>query len=388
MARSISPTLLSLDQWAAVMGYNPWEFNQIGTGIQFARDAQCQTVFYQYSWQKQFLSREEIGLAIAQAENALEKVLGFPIAPKWISQEPNPYPQKAAVSSGFTEGWLTPDRRWKSVSLANGYIQKLGQKVWTLVETDVTYTRSDPDGDGFDELFTATVTAADLDVNTIKVFYPEADRDNLDESYEIRPLSLSYDGSTLTIKGKMYQLVKPSETEKIKPSSLDATGTIYTEALDVYAETADDDFGTAIWDKGSGYMCAEGDAAATIENAQIQAPRRIRPVISSCHTLGRPPNRLMVNYQAGYPLKNGKVDTIMALMVARLSTTYLPALSCGCDRADQILFFWRSVPSDGEIGARPLTLEEINENIFGASRGAVFAWQQSQLLLQTKGLGV
>lgn len=388
MARAVTKTLLSLEQWAEVMGYNPWEFNQIGTGIQFARDTQCPTVFYQYQWQKQFLSREEIALAIAQAELALEKVLGFPIAPKWIESEEVLYPNKAAVSSGLTNGYHRANGTWKSVALANGYIQQLGQKVWTLLEAGVTYTRSDPDGDSFNELFTATVTAADLDITKIKVFYAAADRDNLDETWEIRPLKLSYDGTTLTIKGKMYQLVQPPLTEVIKPSSLDATDTIYVETVDVYIETADTDFGAAIWDKGSGLYCDTSSASFDITDAQITQPRRIRPVINPAYSYGRLPNRLSINYQAGYPLEGGKVSQVLALMIARLSTNYLPALSCGCDRPDQILFFWRSFPSDTEQGARPMTQEEINENPFGTSRGAIFAWQNAQLLLQTIGLGV
>jgi hypothetical protein len=57
MARSDIPTLLSLDQFAEVIGFNYWEFNQIGesdggTGLQFARNNQCESVMYQFSYQR------------------------------------------------------------------------------------------------------------------------------------------------------------------------------------------------------------------------------------------------------------------------------------------------------------------------------------------------
>lgn len=388
MARAITETLLSLDQWAEIMGFNPYEFNQIGTGIQLARDAQCQTVFYQYSWQKQFLSREEIALAVAQSENAIESVLGFAIAPKWYTAEEREYPQGLAVSSGETRNWLDARGRWKSVPLKSGYVTALGTRTWTLVEADVAITRSDEDGDGIEESWTATVTASDLTSSNIRVFFSAANRDNLDASYLIRPVSVSYDAPTLTVKGKIYQLVNPTLAEWIKPSALDfgASPSIFVDTIDIYQESASSDYGTAYWDAIDGLNCTTPSAA--ISSYSFDGNRRVRPQTTGVWTNGRAPNRLEVNYRAGYPLENGRVNRIMAMMVARLSTSYMPALSCGCDRPDQILSFWRSSPADTETGKRPMTMEEINENIFGTNRGAIFAWQQCQLLLQSLGVGV
>lgn len=387
MARATTTTLLSLDEWAAVMGFNPYEFNQIGEGLTLAREAQCPTVFYQYSWQRQFLSREEIALATAQAENALRNVLGFAIAPQWFVGEEVDYPPSAAISTGGTANWLDGFGRWKSIPLKNGFVETLGLQTWTLVEADVTYTKSDEDGDGIEETFTATVSHAGLSADAIRVFYSEADRDNLDSSYLIRPLSISYATPTLTIKGKIYQLTKPSLNEKIKPDSLNVSdAAIYVGTIDIYSEAASTDYGTAYWNENPSLYCAA--AESSISAYSHGGNRRVQPVINGVYTQGRAPNRLAVNYKAGYPLKNGKVDPIMAMMVARLSTSYLPSLSCGCDRSDQILTFWRSSPADTETGKRPMTLEEINENILGTNRGAIFAWQQCQLLLQSLGVGV
>lgn len=387
MARANIETLLSLDEWARVMGFNPYEFNQIGTGLKLARDAQCQTVFYQYSWQKQFLSREEIAMAIAQSEEALRNELGFPIAPQWFEGELHDYPQRAAVSVGRTSNWVSAKGTWKSIPLENGYITALGKRTLTLIEADVAYVSSDTDGDSINDRFTATVNAAGLDVNKIRVYFPSAERGVYDfETYRIRPLFITYVDPVLTIIGSLSQLVKPSLTDALKPSSLDVAGAIYATAIDVYEEGIEADYGTAYWDRVEYLNCAA--ATDAISSAEITGTRRITPTINGSYLQGRAPNRLAVNYQAGYPLKNGAVNPVMAEVVARLATTYIPALSCGCDKPDQILTFWRSSPADTETGKRPMTLKEIDENIFGVTRGAIFAWQKVQQIKQSIGVGV
>src|SRR4051812_34008049 len=52
MARATTETLLPLATWAKIMQLNPWEFEQIGTGFPQVNHAQCDHVFFQYSWQQ------------------------------------------------------------------------------------------------------------------------------------------------------------------------------------------------------------------------------------------------------------------------------------------------------------------------------------------------
>ena len=65
MARCSIETGLPLDTWAAILGISPWEFNQCRFPV--TKSAQCSDVVYQFPWQHDHLSREEIGEAIADA---------------------------------------------------------------------------------------------------------------------------------------------------------------------------------------------------------------------------------------------------------------------------------------------------------------------------------
>ena len=141
MARASTPTLLSLDQWAQVMGFDLWQFNQIGEGggLTFGRDAQCQTVFYQYSWQKQFLSREEIAQAITKAEAAIFPLLRFYPSPVYTVSEEHDYPHDARVSQ---PDWLTPKGQWKSIGLDAKFFCEVGTISRTVISANQTYVAS------------------------------------------------------------------------------------------------------------------------------------------------------------------------------------------------------------------------------------------------------
>ena len=53
--RADTETLLSLFEWGQLLGINPWELAQFESPTEHS--AQCESVFYQYAWQQDFLSR-------------------------------------------------------------------------------------------------------------------------------------------------------------------------------------------------------------------------------------------------------------------------------------------------------------------------------------------
>lgn len=390
MARASTPTLLSIDQWAQVLGFSPWLINQIGEGggLVFGQQAQCDTVFYQYSYQRQFLSREEIGQAIAKAEAAIFPLMRFYPAPVYSIAEEHPYPHDARRE---TPDWLTPQGKWKSIGLNGKLFCEIGTRTRTLIGANQAYVTSDSDGDGVDDTFTLTIATTETNVDYIGVYYNAATRDDLDETWRIRPVQVLISGGNAVITGHLAQLVNPNLQRLPNPVPLQVdTSNVYVASLDVYQVKPDTTaIGTAHWNSRAGWI---NDASSSaIGNYEIASKQQsyIRPVIGgACYGLNRAPDRVEINYLSGYPLSNGKIQAPYAQMIAFLSCAYLPGLSCGCDRADQILFFWRNSPSDGEQGTFPVTIEQVNSMNFPPVRGGFYAAQQIELVLETMGLAI
>lgn len=377
MARSSVETLLSLDEWASILGINLWYFNQIGEGLSFARIEDCQTVWYQHQWQNQFLSREEAAQAILSAERALSLVLNYHIAPKYEElayvQYPRPFQRY-----NFNE-WLDNRRQWKSVQAEWQYIQQIGTRVRTAISTDIQYDDIDKDGDGFKERFSISLATTITEPSQIAVYFSSDDRDGLDETWRIRPISVSISNGILTITGYKHLLVNPALQERTNPEILDANNSIYVSTLDVYQITYDStNIGRAIWHEKQGIIKAKEESLSGVEIRDPQygffAPKVAAPY-------GMAPDGIEFNYLSGYPHQNGNVDGSMARIVAYLSVGFLPAISRGCDRADQIMNYWSQFPNEGDEGKRPMTPEEINDNPFGAYRGARYAWQRVKDML-------
>ena len=99
MARASLPTLLSLDRYASIMGIVPAHFNGAyapssgSTGV-FPISQGCKDVWYQHAWQRfDALSREDLAIAIYDAEKDIEAELGYSPGPKWVTNEVHPYPR-------------------------------------------------------------------------------------------------------------------------------------------------------------------------------------------------------------------------------------------------------------------------------------------------------
>lgn len=375
MANSKIYTLLPLDQFASAMGIDHFEFNQIGTGITYHGQPQCQGTFYQYSWQRSFISRDEVARAISKAENRLANILNFWPAPKYIVDENVPYPRSAWPT---TPNSITPRGQWKPVKLRYGYIQALGTFQRTLIEANVVYTMSDDDGDGVDDTFALTVATTETNPAKLALYFNASDRNTpISLDWQIRPVECTISGGNAVFVGKLSQITEPILWRKPDPDTLNAANpAIYAASLDVYLhETNSDNTGTAFWD---GYAGQTGTVSGAISGNSVINESELgyfRPNFSSCGLWDTSPNRLMVNYLAGYPRNpDGSMDDNFADIVAHLAMAYMPANPCGCERSNQIFRWWRGFPSDGEEGRRPMTIEEINDCPFPPTRGGLYAW--------------
>lgn len=392
--RSSAETLLSLLEWARIMQLNPWEVAQVGTGFPVVNSAQCQHVFFQYGWQQDFLSREEIGNSIAKAEQTIADFISYWPAPKYFVGEELQFPrpaQRYMFGAGTTMRWQnkTVQARWLKI-----------QRAGLFARTDINpaaVTYSDQDGDGVIDRFTASVPTSVTDPAEIGVYYTAADRNNepIDETWRIRPVNVTITGGVATIAGHASLCIKPDLELMIGAQVLDVTITtnfitqleVYRVYTDTTATVADPAQGQAEWEPLINDCAVPPCAvevwpicvgARNVESGQISADYWLDG--TNCPTQPREPDRITVNYLAGVARQpNGMMDQTMANCVAHLATSILPVDKCGCERSARIIHWWRSFPQDG-MQDRPIDPQEIEENPFGPTMGGIYVWRQLRYL--------
>lgn len=389
MARARTYTLLPLDTFAAILGIDPWSFNQFtypGT-----KSAQCADVIYQEPWMKDHLSREEIAQAIADAEQMLaDKLLYWP-APRYFVDEIVPYPRPHQRELYGYAG--TARGEWKTVQLKNHRVISGGVFNRTFLANTTSITLSDPDGDGVDERFTAVVTVpSGTSANEIALYFTAADRnsDPIAETWRIRPIRVSVSGTTATIIGHSTLLVDPDLTLGVTAAALDAaTAANYVTDLECYRVFTDTTAtaalpyqGVAIWKDIPG---CSADCTFSIKELCLGEHDNDQGTVFAA--FGQPcdwpyayrePDRLEVNYVAGLALENGQMQPEMAKAVAYLATSLLANEKCGCDRSNRIMAYWRDAIltfEDNANKARGFS-KDYASNPFPATRGGQWSWQR------------
>lgn len=391
MARASTYTLLPLDTWAAILGIDRFEFNQIGIDLPATKTAACNKVFFQLPYQKDYLSREEVAQAIADAERMMAEAMRFFPAPKYfvneIVQYPRPYQRNLFGYAGTQRG------EWKKVQLTWHRFQTAGVMNRTSIGTG-NVVNTDPDGDGFDDGFSVTIATTETNPYEIGIYFTSADRLGapLDETWRIRPVNVTISGGNAVITGGLEQLVKPDLTLKYAADPLSATTAANfvteVEVYRVFTDTTATDAlpyqGIGEWDVTPG--CEGGDCGFQIKPICLSPWDADNSVVwpafgTPCSwPQNREPDRLSVNYLAGLPLLNGEMQPQMARAVAYLAASLLASEKCGCDRSNRILAYWRTplnVLASGQ--ERGFTQKELESNPFDAipSRGSIFAWKRA-----------
>ncbi|NIM48327.1 MAG: hypothetical protein GTO22_03560, partial [Gemmatimonadales bacterium] len=86
MARATTPTWIPLDRWAELLGISPIHFN--GMYIDLGPSGDCGDTWYQNAWQQtDFVSREDVAVAIREAEMKIASELGYFMLPDWVIDE-------------------------------------------------------------------------------------------------------------------------------------------------------------------------------------------------------------------------------------------------------------------------------------------------------------
>lgn len=408
-----SNSLLPLDEWRRIMGFNPFHFWGLANPT-VPITAACNALVFQYAWQNvDAIGRHEIVEAIISAERLLHEHLGFAVAPQFESDELTfTYyfdPRGTYLSSIDALG------RWLSLQTKSQHIQTIGSQALTLIG-EAAVTLSDADSDTLEETFTLSIATTVTDVNQIAVYFVAADRfdgSDVSERWRVQPVSVSVAGGTATIKGKAWTIVRPVLYEGFNKDALDPdVAGNFASSLAVYRLAVDTtQQGEFIWETSPGdcegcnnpVTLNESDpsgytlepARYVVRNAELgfvagetaELDTVANEYIATAWPVSYAPQKARVNYKAGISLesdgvRNGQMAERMKVIVARLAAAEMAKTICGCEVANRELSRWqfdlaRTAGAGDEayqIGFKDL------ENPFGTRRGHLYAWKQIEMM--------
>lgn len=205
MARSDITTIIPLDRAAAILGINPWHFNQIATGRVPETNA-CDDVWFQTAYQRIGQgSRDDLAIALRQAEDMVFKYLSYFPLPVWVDSEEQPLEKPFAVELA-SRSWNSRGQ-YKSIRANYGYVQEVGRRAKTLLDEAAAIVYSDADGDGYAELATVTLVTSITEAQEIRVYFPAESGMDM---WEIRPIDVTITAGVATITFKKYLVPVPN----------------------------------------------------------------------------------------------------------------------------------------------------------------------------------
>lgn len=404
MARASTYSLLSIDEWAQILGISPFEINQFqypGT-----KSAQCNDVLYQFAWQKDHLSREEIGQAIADAERMIADELLYWPAPHYEIAEPvtypRPYQRELFGYAGTPRGeWKSASARWHRI-LSGGLLNRTS--IGTISGADLV--KLDEDADGVFETFTATITDAAIgtitDASELALYFELADRhgEPLDETWRIRPVRVTIVGNTATFRGHRTLLSTPTAEFAVNAQAKDAkVDTNYVTSVECWRTFTDTSStaalpyqGVAEWKTIPG--CADDCTFAInpicINQQKYEQGEFFADLGNACDWPfpDREPDRLAINYVSGVPLVNGRMDRFYAEIVAKLSVSLLANEKCGCERTNRIIDKLRAPVLKFQDKSADATSFAESENAFPMTYGAQWAYARVKANRNIEAIGV
>lgn len=372
MARASTPTLLSLDKFAALVGIHPLHFNQTYVD-DIAMPRVCGMPFLQHSWQSaDRIGREEIAQAIADAEDMWARETGFYTGPKYIASEFTPLKMNGV--------WLLKP----TVQTQYGYIQSVGTLTRTAILPGAAVVYSDIDGDGYTETATIVVATTVTNEAEIKLYYPGTED-------EIRPISVSIVAGVATITCRRELLYLNDLVTVLNPRSFDgADDTNFLATVDVYRVYIDpSDQGLLKWLEPLCSACGGLGCYACTSSTQTICTNILDKRVGllsvtaatwdvdhfdsvEC-TESRNPDQIYVNYLSGW--QSNEFDNA----ISRLAISQLDRPLCSCDHIKAFAGHWsedlalRQSSSSGSVsfGFSPKSFE----NPFGTTRGALYAWK-------------
>lgn len=423
MARASTRTKLPLDRWAEIIGLDPRHFNQIT--ITEKEVHTCDTVWKQYAWQENDqVGREDVAIAIRQAEETLEHHLGYRLVPSWEVDERARTSIPGAVEL-FNVNAIDARGFAQHVPARWGHFISGGIEAKTFICTaevaapapapppTCLLAYSDGDNDGYAETATVTAPTTVIDVEEIALYFTATDTGDSagDDAWEIRPFrSVSISGGVVTIKLWTHQLVLPNLWEAFDPTAVDGDDpTNFVTEVAIYRHWNDPQQQVQlIWSpRPSSCDCGDADCAdctfATQWGCLLAKDHRIglvhfRPATwdadeaifnSAGFSVSRSPDRVRLWYYAGLQDNRRRwprlqMDSSLERAVAFYSVTLLDRKLCGCNNVEKAVQKWSEELNLATGEARYEISDKWLDNPLGMTRGAVFAWQ----LINQQGRGI
>ena len=385
-------TLLPLDRWAQIIGLDPRHFRQVTTT--YKPNNTCAQVWKEHAWQESdAVSRDDVTLAIHQAEESFSELLGFKVLPDWTSGERHLLPRPADRSL-YNKINMDLQGFNLNLPLRFGHFVEGGVMAQALIDDAVAVVYSDADTDGYAETATITFATTVTDEQELKVFYPGKSGAL---NWEIRPFRTAVIAAgTATMTFWKHQFALEALIEALEPTDVDGDdNTQFLTTVDVYRRYSDPtNMAYLIWDPQAG-SCSDECCTQDTQNACIvirdyeQSRVGFQPGSYDADTeawtaedlnVGRTPDQLHVCYLSGYrdmrrtyPMI--QMDPEFERAIAYYSLTLLNREVCSCSNIEGLKKHWTtdyamSTPGGPryEINAKML------DNPLGTTRAAVNAW--------------
>lgn len=361
-------TLLPLARYAQIMQINLPHFQQMN-GPKAPLRSGCDDIWDQNA-------RELLAWTMQQAEELIAIELGYYPAPKFITSEQQHY---GRVRGDWWNAELKTD--W-------GYVENFGTETLTLVQADATVQYLSLDNNPNEREETARIGNSlygDLSSCSracdVAVFFRVADgaEDAASEHWEIRPIKVDIDGSTMRITADSALFIKPglwSLTQNDCAASDDSLAWRYNfelgnlvSAVDVYCRTVNTTNPLTLqypdYCTDCTHLTSTGCAYPT------DAKRGFFTAQDTANTGGCwQPESVLVNYRAGLPLDSRcQMNPNLERAIVKLTNVLLPEPPCGyCDIA-------KTKWENDRKNIDPLTPEAASMPWDLYAQGALEAWR-------------
>jgi hypothetical protein len=376
-----------------MVGLDPLHFN--GVVVPGTDDAQtCAEPILQYAWQDASrTSREDIAEMIRQVEDDFEDYLNYYLTPTYVNGDVVPYPMPS--NPDLFHATLYNFRgtiRAVKVGPKSGYLVGGGRESKVFISTPVV-GYSDMDGDGY--LETATVTAGVgtiIDVTQIAVYYPGH---AADDTFEIRPITVSIVSGTATITFRREQCVNENLLFGLDATGVDGTNNAnFLTHVDVYQHWLDFSQTPVIfrWEQSpwlpgqfavafttqNGAMLVNNSRLgwATMEPAHFDVPSQMYIMDIFNNTI-RMPDTFAAWYRAGLPLDvRNNMQSVWEQAISYLTLARLFRPICACDTLRGLNEYWSHDFSQNSPNRTQQISRRKLDCPLGTTRAALHAWER------------
>jgi hypothetical protein len=420
-------TLLSLEAFRAIIGWNPYFWSQLAQPLVPLTDS-ADLIVCEYPWQRPMAAaRSDFRSAIAKAEQKLCNFLNYDVATRYRSEGYAVGFLKYLPRTGAYGNWGSYSgygmRGGALLQLNVGKLQRIATVSYTSL-TDFAVDMTDEDGDGLLDTFTGTFTDTLTDPASVLVTFSSTDQppnsgtaassNPLD--WQVRPVTVTRpDASTLKVVGPSWLLVKPSLYERTGPAAgynsvqtgISSSGTFDPNAATTYVA------GLSAWKKVYSNentatlvrRLAGNETSYTVNATIVDADMgQVQLDLAGCDSTswcvpGAPAEEIRINYEAGATdafraAQYQQYQTDWDTTVARFAIAELAQVPAATQKQNPQLFYWREdLAHVGQVAGAGgdsyrVSNEVLNNPFRNTRRGAVDAWAAVSVLAQSGAVNI